>query len=181
MSDEPAGSPRRRLPRGLGVGGQLRSGTVGTTPLRVGLSARSTVLSPDPVEVTRTVGVGLPRREGPRREGKPVIRACLFWRTQRTGFELVGDQVETSEWLDPIRFLQDRGADAHPAPVQSSSLSGQSPVTLRAAPGTSQGGAGYLSGRRRVPLRAAMVTLRPREPAPSAGVDWGCRGRPRSA
>ena len=52
------------------------------------------------------------------RDGKPCLPARLLWRFQRPDFALVGYDLETDGWRDPIAFLREQRADTQPAPFQ---------------------------------------------------------------
>jgi murein DD-endopeptidase MepM/ murein hydrolase activator NlpD len=48
------------------------------------------------------------------REGKFFLPAKVLWRTRRSDFPIVGYGLSTEGWRDPVAFLREREADAHP-------------------------------------------------------------------
>jgi murein DD-endopeptidase MepM/ murein hydrolase activator NlpD len=51
-----------------------------------------------------------------QREGKPCLPARLLWGFSRPDFALVGYDLTTDGWRDPIAFLREHRADTQPAP-----------------------------------------------------------------
>jgi hypothetical protein len=51
-----------------------------------------------------------------QRDGKPCLPARMLWGFSRPDFALVGYDLTTDGWCDPIAFLRERRADTQPAP-----------------------------------------------------------------
>jgi hypothetical protein len=50
--------------------------------------------------------------------GKFVLPAKILWHTRRSDFPIVGYGLSTDGWRDPVGFLRERDADAHPPPFK---------------------------------------------------------------
>jgi murein DD-endopeptidase MepM/ murein hydrolase activator NlpD len=51
-----------------------------------------------------------------QRDGKPCLPARILWGFARSDFSLVGYDLTTDGWRDPIAFLREHRADTQPAP-----------------------------------------------------------------
>jgi murein DD-endopeptidase MepM/ murein hydrolase activator NlpD len=52
------------------------------------------------------------------KDGKFFLPARVLWRTRRRDFPIVGYGLSTDGWRDPVAFLRERNADAHPPPFK---------------------------------------------------------------
>lgn len=108
--------------RNIEVGATLAMITIGARPMPIKATSLTetefAIDLPENIPDGTVVNVGGVRHAIKTRDGKRWLPAKILWSVRRPDFQILGYDLKTVHWKDPIKFLREHRADTAPAPFR---------------------------------------------------------------